>query len=337
MFDDSRLDDPEVLAAADGVLRPLAEAGARLRREAEGAASVLARLAPEDRPRAVIAVGPEARLLRAVSEPVCPVPVVAWPNLGLPGWVGPLDIVVVLGGAGIQPYDCVHEALRRGSRVLLTAHPDSDLAARAESRHTTLLPSATTDPLCRAAVALAALHRLGLVAPVEMDAAADRLDAVAAASSHSLDVTENPAKRLALELADSKPLVWGGSVLAARASRRVAAALRAASGRIALSADAADLTGLLTDAAPRDLFSDPFETDGAEPRPALLVLEDGLGDPASDEARELLRQTAEAREVRVSTIEHTQGSELVRYVSLLAQGKFAAAYLAIGSGRTPEL
>ena len=33
-FDESRLDDPAVLAGADSLLRPLAEAGARLRRDA---------------------------------------------------------------------------------------------------------------------------------------------------------------------------------------------------------------------------------------------------------------------------------------------------------------
>ena len=86
-FDDSRLDDPEALQAADQLLRPIAEAGARVRREAAGAEEALSRLDDADRPRAVIAFGPEARLLRAVLEPTCPVPFMAWPRLGLPGWV----------------------------------------------------------------------------------------------------------------------------------------------------------------------------------------------------------------------------------------------------------
>ncbi|MDO5535095.1 MAG: hypothetical protein Q4F65_10645, partial [Propionibacteriaceae bacterium] len=145
-FDDGRLDDPAVLAGADDLLRPLAEAGARLRREADACAPALASLAGEERPRAVIAVGPEARLLRAVLEPVCPVPFVAWPSLGLPGWVGPLDLVVVLGG-GSPALTCVHEALRRGSRVIVTAAADSTLARQSESRATTLLPVASGDPL----------------------------------------------------------------------------------------------------------------------------------------------------------------------------------------------
>jgi len=332
-FDDSRLDDPAALAAGDVALRPLAEAGARLRREAAAAEPVLGALAQEGRPRALIAIGPEARLLRAVLEPTCPVPFVAWPNLGLPGWVGPLDVVVVLGGQGLQPLDCVHEALRRGSRLVVTARPDSELAGRSASRVTTLLPSTTTDPLCRAVTALMALHGLGLAPYTDPIAIADAMDAVASACSYARDIAINPAKTLALELADAQPLIWGGSVLAARASRRIAEALRAASGRMALAADATELIPLLADTLPRDPFADPFEADVAESRPALVVIEDGLGDAASDEARDILENNARAAEVRLSRLEHTTDADIVRYATVLQKGRFAAAYLGVGMGR----
>ena len=336
-FDDSRLDDPDALAAGDDVLRPLAEAGARLRREAAAADPVLGALAREGRPRAVIAIGPEARLLRAVLEPTCPVPFVAWPNLGLPGWVGPLDVVVVLGGQGMQPLDCVHEALRRGSRLVVTARPDSELAGRSASRVTTLLPSTTTDPLCRAVTALMALHGLGLAAYTDPIAIADALDAVASDCSYARDIAANPAKTLALELADAQPLIWGGSVLAARASRRIAEALRSASGRMALAADATELIPLLADTLPRDPFADPFDADVPEPRPTLVVIEDGLGDAASDEARDILENNARAAEVRVSHLEHTTDADIVRYATVLQKGRFAAAYLGVGMGRSGAL
>ena len=332
-FDDSRLDDPEALRAGDGVLRPLAEAGARLRHEVASAEAALSGLGNEGRPRAVIAIGPEARLLRAVLEPVFPVPFVAWPNLGLPGWVGPLDVVVVLGGDGLQPFDCVREGLRRGSRVLLTAPPDSELARQAESRLTTLLPSTTTDPLCRAVIALMALHGLGLASYTDPHAIADTLDAVATECAHARDISVNPAKMLALELADAQPLIWGGSVLAARASRRIAEAVRSASGVIALAADASELIPLLAETQPRDPFADPFEEDSAERRPSLVIIEDGLGDAASEAAREILENNAGAAEVRVSYLEHDTGAEIVRYATVLQKGRFAAAYLAIGMGR----
>lgn len=333
-FDDSRLDDPDALRSGDALLRPLAEAGARLRREVAAAEGALASLSNEGRPRAVIAIGPEARLLRAVLEPTCPVPFVAWPALGLPGWVGPLDVVVVLGGVGPQPLDCVREALRRGSRVLVTARPDSPLAEHAASRLTTLLPSTTTDPLCRAVTALMALHQLGLATQVDSEPIADALDAVAQASAHAKDVSANPAKTLALELADASPLIWGGSVLGARACRRIAEAVRSASGRVALAADATELIPLLAQTAPKDPFADPFDSDGEERRPSLVIVDDGLGDAASDSERDILEHNARAADVRVSYLVHETGADLVRYATVLQQGRFAAAYLGIGLGRS---
>lgn len=331
-FDDARLEDPEVLQAADVLLRPLAQAGARLRREAERAAEPLRSLPGDGRPRAIIAVGPEARLLRAVLEPVCPVPFVAWPSLGLPGWVGPLDLVVVLGGDPRHAAACATEALRRGSRLIVTSPEDSALARQSASRATTLLPVSTTDPLAAAIVALLALHELRLGFEVDVEAVAASMDAVALESSYALDSTHNPAKRLALELADASPLVWGGSVLAARASRRIAEALRTASGRVALAADAAELLPLLADAPTRDPFVDPVE-EGEVRRPSLVVVEDGQGDAGTDEQREALEANARFGDVRVSVLAHAQGSVLERYVTVLQKGLFAAAYLQVGLDR----
>lgn len=331
-FDDARLESEPTLAAADDLLRPLAEAGARLRREAARAAEALRALSGEDRPRAIIAVGPEARLLRAVLEPVCPVPFVAWPSLGLPGWVGPLDVVVVLGGEPRHAAACASEALRRGSRLVVTAPEDSALARQSASRATTLLPVSTADPLVAAIVALMALHELRLGFEVDPEAIAVAMDAVAVESSYALDSTQNPAKRLAIELADGVPLVWGGTVLAARASRRIAEALRTASGRVALAADATELLPLLADAPRRDPFSDPVE-DGEVRRPSLVVVEDGQGDAGTDEQRAALEDNARYGEVRVCVLEHTQGSALERYVTVLQKGLFASAYLHVGLGR----
>lgn len=332
-FDDGRLDDPEVLAGADSLLRPLAEAGARLRREAAAAESVIAGLAGEDRPRAVIAVGPEARLLRAVLEPVCPVPFVAWPSLGLPGWVGPLDLVVVLGGHPQQAGSCAHEALRRGSRVLVTASPDSPLAVQSASRATTLLPVSTADPFAAAIVALAALQGYGLGPAVTPGEVADALDAVAKESSFAVDLSSNPAKTLALELADTQPLIWGGSVLAARASRRIAEAIRSASGRVALAADAGELLPMIANTRPRDPFEDPFEEGSPGVRPTLVVIDDGQGDAENAEQRDALEENARVADVRVSELAQTTGSIMERYATVLAKGRFAAAYLQIGLGR----
>lgn len=333
-FDDSRLEDPDALRAADHLLRPLAEAGARVRREATAAEGPLAELDAAERPRAMITFGPEARLLRAVLEPTCPVPLVAWPRLGLPGWVGPLDIVVVLGGTGKVSQAAVFEAVRRGCRLLVACPPDSPLARQSASGATTLLPTTTGDPLAAAMVALVALHRLGLGPQVSPERVADAMDQVATESALALDATQNPAKATALELADAKPMVWGGSILAARASRRVAEALRSASGRMVLSADAGALLPLLDEVPRRDPFADPFEETGAEPRPGLVLVDDGMDDEEAAEERVRLRSAALAKDVLVSNLAHATGTAVERYVTVLQQGLFAAAYLQIGLGRT---
>ncbi len=336
-FDDARLEDPESLRAADYLLRPLAEAGARVRREADSAEVPLSRLDSDDRPRAMITFGPEARLLRAVLEPTCPVPLVAWPRLGLPGWVGPLDIVVVMGGADRVSLAAAFEAVRRGCRLLVAGPADSTLARQSASPSTTLLPTSTGDPLAAAIVALVALHRLGLGPLVNPEAVADAMDQVATDSSLGLDATQNPAKAVALELADAKPMVWGGSILAARASRRIAEALRSASGRMVLSADGGALLPLLSEVPPRDPFADPFEETAAEARPGLVLVDDGMDDEQAAEDRVRLRQAALAQDVIVSNLAHLSGTALERYVTVLQQGLFAAAYLQIGLGRAGRM
>ena len=137
---------------------------------------------------------------------------------------------------------------------------------------------------------------------------------------------------MALDLADATPLVWGGSVLAARASRRVAEAVRTASGRVALAADAGELLPILAGVRPRDPFADPFEG-SEEARPTLVVVDDGLGDAENDEQRSALEENARVMDVRVTALAHTTGSVMERYATVLAKGLFAAAYLQIGLGR----
>lgn len=333
-FDDSRLENPDVLADATPLLRNLASSGARVRRELATAEAPLAAMTGADRPRAVIAYGPEARLLRAVLEPVCPVPFVAWPALGLPGWVGPLDVVLVIGRRGPASLAVAHEAIRRGAQLIAVCPSDSQLALQAASRTTTLLPVATGDPLAAAVVALVALNQMGLAPSTSPDAIAAAMDAVSESCSARTDVSVNPAKKMALDLADAAPLVWGGSVLAARASRRIVEALRLASGRIGLSADSSDLVGLIQQVQPRDPFADPFDENLAERRPGLVLVDDGLDDESAAEARLRLERTADAAEIRVTRLAHNTESVMERYATVLLTGLFGAAYLQIGLGRT---
>jgi hypothetical protein len=138
-------------------------------------------------------------------------------------------------------------------------------------------------------------------------------------------------------LAEAQPLVWGGSVMAARASRRVAGALRAASGRAALAADADELLPILEAQVPRDPFADPFEDDAeADRRPTLVLLDDGSHDALVRRDHNRLRAAAEHQDTRICTISHHTGSDVERYVRLLQTGMFASVYLAVGLGRYVE-
>ena len=339
VFDDSRLDDRAALDSWDPALRRLAVCGARLRTEWAQAAQRVLALAEEDRPRAVIAVGSEARLIRSVLEPVCPVPFVAWPRQGLPGWVGSLDLVVILAAEGSDPavIETAQEGTRRGARILIAAPEASPVAEFAASRSTTLAPTTTRDPLAAVMVMLAALHQLGLGPEVSVESIADAADMVAEESSPFVDLSANSAKTRACLLADAQPLVWGGSVLAARAGRRIASSLRSVSGRAALAADARDLLAVIEAAEPTDVFADPFEDDpSADRRPVLIVCDDGdTGDDVSRHRGEL-RVACRRFDVREEALEAVEGEDLARYVTLLQQGRFAAAYLGLGLGVAAE-
>jgi hypothetical protein len=339
VFDDSRLDDESALTASDGMLRTLAEAGSRVRREAGEAADAIdeavAGSAGEARPRAVVAAGPDSRLLRAVLEPWCPVPFVAWPGPSLPGWAGGLDLVVVLApdGGDTGAASAVAEAVRRGCRVVVACRPGSLVAEHAAGRFSTVLPCASGDQLATAVVMLQLLARLDLGPASDAEPVAQALDDVAIACSPYRDLATNPAKMLAIALADSTPLIWGGSVLAARAARRIAESVRRASGRTALAGDAEHLLPVIFAAKAPDLFADPFETSQdseSSRRPALLVLDDGAKDASIREQRGRLRAAADEHRLHVETVTSEAGSEIARYAALLATGTYAATYLQVG-------
>jgi hypothetical protein len=280
----------------------------------------------------VIAAGPDSRLLRAVLEPWCPVPFVAWPSPALPGWAGSLDLVVVLApdGADTGTASAVAEAVRRGCQLVVACPPGSTVAEHAAGRWSTILPTATRDQLATAVVMLRFLDRVSLGPSADPEEVATALDEVATACSPHRDIAVNPAKVLAITLADANPLVWGGSVLAARAARRVAESIRRASGRTALAGDAEHLLPVIEAARQRDVFADPFAEGAGDLRPVLLVLDDGAEDPVVREHRGRLKAAAEARSVRVETLVAEESSEVARYASLLLSGTYAAEYLRLG-------
>jgi hypothetical protein len=332
------LDDPEILARQGDRLHHLALAGARLRRALDLAdLDVLARVADDFRPRALIALGTEARLVRAVAEPTCPLPLVAWPRYDLPAWLGPLDLVVVVAGDLNQVSPTVREALRRGAVVFVVGSQLGALPEFAVGRSLAQVVTGTADSLVNAAIALCGLERLGLTPASQPHVVADTLDEVAERCSPHRPLGLNPAKEAAVGLADTTPLIWGGTVLAARVSRRLAEAVRAVSHRVALVADAAELLPVLAGATPHDPFADPFLRPTTTPTYCLVTLDDATGDPAVGQTRRDLERLAEVRGVRVIPLTYGEGSPFQRYACLLQQGLFAAAFLDLGLSPDPAM
>jgi hypothetical protein len=299
---------------------------------ADGIAAAVATAGTVDRPRAIVAAGPDSRLLRAVLEPWCPVPFVAWPGPALPGWAGGLDLVVVLAPDGTDrgTAAAVAEAVRRGCQVVVACPAGSLVARHAEGRWSTLVPTVTRDQLATAVVVLEYLDQVGLGPRADHGDVAEALDQVAVACSPHRDLAVNPGKMLAIALADTLPVVWGGSSLAARAARRVAETIRRASGRSAIAGDAEHLLPLIEAVRPRDVFDDPFADEVRERRPVLMIFDDGADDPVVHEDRGRLQATALERGVRVETLTTDAATELARYASLVLKGRYGAEYLRVG-------
>ncbi|WP_341928181.1 SIS domain-containing protein, partial [Nocardioides psychrotolerans] len=206
----------------------------------------------------------------------------------------------------------------------------SMVAEHAAGRWSTILPTTTRDQLATAVVMLSYLDQVALGPSAEPEAVAQALDDVATSCSPHRDLAVNPAKMLAIALADANPIVWGGSVLAARAARRVAESIRRSSGRTSIAGDAEHLLPVIEAAKPRNVFDDPFSDDGGELRPMLLVLDDGAEDAVVREHRGRLLAAATERGVRVEHLTTDVPSEVARYASLMLSGTYAAEYLRLG-------
>jgi hypothetical protein len=365
------LDDPAKLDESDrsGMLRALAAAGAQVRESAALAAEAnLSALADEGRPRAVVVagVGTAARtgdLLQTVAGPRCPVPVVGHRSAGIPGWVGAADAVIAVSASGRSPeaLAAAEAAGRRGARLVAVGPPDSELQSLAERFRSSFVPVPRRAP-ARASLwaltvpVLLAARTLGLLRINEADfaEAAARLDEDAERCRPGAESFVNPGKALALDLANSIPIVWGSSPLATVAARRVGDMLsanarypvvagslgEAGRGRVGLIDG---IYGALVESQ-RDIFADPEDQPAESSRLRLLILRDGgLGDDAEhgeptvvEERRaDAVVELAGNRGVRCGVIQAEGASALERLASLIAVPDFASVYLALAHGLDP--
>jgi DNA-binding MurR/RpiR family transcriptional regulator len=294
-IDEALLDDADELHRKDSLdtLRALASAGAQVREALHLAREAgVDRLGEQEKPRSVLvaAIGGSsivADVLELLAEPGSPVPVQARRNLPLPGWVGPLDLVVAvsLSGRAPGPLAVAAEAARRGASLLTVGLDDSPLAEvtrRARGIHVGVgrhRINSRTALWTLLTPVLVGADRLGLLdAPEEvLEAMADRLDEQAEALRPSSEAFVNPAKLLAVQLAETVPVVLGDGPLGGVAATR-------ASSMLARTARIPALAGELPDAASGIVacFDGPWTTTGTPadgPRPGTY--DDGrirLGD-----------------------------------------------------------
>ncbi len=353
VLDDTLLEDPAALTAADtaGFLRSAATAGAQIRSIGQAAeeAGVGRRLA-DARPRALILLRrpgtsrSAARILAALLGDTCPVPVVLADDA--PSWIGPLDVLVAhtADPGDRELADSVRRAVVRGSEVVLSAPAEGPIAAAGAGAAMFLEPRVPVPPgldLPRALGAgLVTASALGLLR-VDLETLAVELDRELERDHPSHEPFVNPAKALALRLADHTPLLWGTDPVAREVAGHAATTLARHAGVVAHAADVADAASatalqrlLNRSGAERDVFHDPFddpEPGGAAAPPRVLLLSTADDHPDAAVMRQAGRTWPDAdtvhpvEEVPVGT----PGAVLRRATLIAVRFDVAALYLGL--------
>jgi hypothetical protein len=358
-LDESILDSADRLAEVDrdGLLRALATAGAQIRESLTltGEADVAGRLGGM-RPRAVLlAADPDADDAAAVlaalaGGPESAAPVVRQDGPSLPLWAGATDAMLAATQsptAAAVPA-LVDAAARRGL-TLLGVGADSSTLHEACGRNQVPFVALSAGRHPRAALwgllapLLVAAGELGIMPRTGEDLArtADLLDELAEQVGPTSEAFGNPAKSLALDLAESQPVLVGTSAAAGAAARRLAGQL-AASGRAApwgtLPAAATRLAGLLAgaDDPTDDLFRDRVEEPGPA-RPRLVLVRDGREADHMQALADQLVADCGRRGVAVSEVTpEGDAGPVGRLGSLIGLLDFTAAYVGLASGSGPD-
>lgn len=374
-LDESQLDDAQHLARFDSTesLRAFATAGAQVREAVTLAQEAgVERVSYGERPRSVLvgALGGSAVVadaLGALAAPGSPVPILVRRNLPLPGWIGPLDLVIAVSMSGYArgPVDLAAQAAARGAALLTVGADDSplaDLCRRHRGVHIGIgggRSSSRTGMWSLLAPVLLAADRLGVVDAPEsvFPAVADRLDEQAETCRPSSESFVNPAKLMAVQLAETVPMTLGDNAITGVVARRAAAMLSRTSRMPATWGELPDAASQVVAcfdgpftaggehraAAADDVFADPFLDGPAQPKLGLVMLRDAP-DPKPTETEvervalaDALVQTA--RDAGVTVLETTAavGHPVTRMAELMALTDFAATYLALGLGIDPAI
>jgi hypothetical protein len=238
--------------------------------------------------------------------------------------------------------ESVNGAARRGARILLTAPVDGPVAAAVAGQGLLLPPRVASVPglgFARAFTAgLVLTQRLGLLG-TDIDALADELDREAERNHPMHESFVNPAKALALRMAEHTPLLWGLDPAATAVAAHASLSLACFAGVVADVAQypQAVIRPALYRSAVRstsgaDLFADPTEDVAAgastPPRVMLLDIRRGMRAEAS---RRAASDTLPGADVLAPADEVT-GDEALCAAVLGMRFDMAALYLGLASG-----
>lgn len=269
------IDDADALAAADveGLLRATATSGATIRAVAEAVSEGIAEPLAALRPRAVVIVTASrsarlaAEVVGALFGPRLDTPFVPAPSL--PTWIGPLDVVVLLGDDAGDPrlVDAAGRARRRHAEIVVAVPFEGPIAEVLQDNVIDLSPRMGVRAgsiLIRQVAALvavcSALSSVRGATSVPLDQLADDLDSESAADHPDSEMFRNAAKTIAERVRD-RPVVWVGDTPATCAvAAYVAERALAVAGIACAAADVAQAmqapTGPAGSAAD-SLFHDP--------------------------------------------------------------------------------
>ena len=359
-IDESALDDEAALDRIDpqGMVRAIATGAAQVRESYALAGDVdVSDVRDGGRPRALVVVGMGGSAiagdaLAALAGTRAPMPIVTLRSYELPGWVGAADLVVGVSCSGTteETLTVMAEALRRGCRLAGVGAAGSqleDLVARARGPFFPVSsggrqPRANMWGLTLPVLVVAGVAGALTLTPEEVEAAAVRLTEVSQVNRPTSESFVNPAKGLAMQLAGSLPLVWGGSPVAAVAAYRwqcqfaenakypvIAGALPEANHNQVVTFD-----GPFAAAGPADIFADA-EDGPAATQLRLVLLRDAAEHPRVTLRLDASRELAEERGIPVTEVQAEGDSPLEKLVSLVAYGDYVTTYLAIALGIDP--
>jgi len=371
VFDEVLLDDADLLQRRDSqrLLWHLATAGAQVRRAVELAPEFgVDRLRDVGAPRALLVAtdAPPSTALRLVTRLSCETaPALAWHGVELPRWAGPTDALLIgaLDGRHPRLAELAEQGARRGLAMAVVAPAGSPVAAAAGRAPLHELAEDINPRAARWAILtplLQALDALGLhpLSSGLLEQVADSLDETAGRCRPSGDLFTNPAKALAAEFAEARPLIVGAGALSSVAARATADALQLSAGVAAVAVSLPDGVGragaLLRGAGvvgEEDFFRDRVDDAPAERTRLLIIGDDAdsddpslgersaariqLDEVAAHRAAHALRRLADELGVRASGVDSGEGPPLARFASAAAFGDFTAAYLGFGLGLDP--